>query len=123
MPAGGARPGAGRPPGSIPKTVRSDVKKANESLVMPNRQLTNVAAGLKDPLKILLAFAASPEIPVATRVDAAKSAAPYIHPRLGYTETKELTDAKQPETYSRSKLLAIATSGGKAAAGKGRGKG
>lgn len=79
MSHGGARPGAGRPPGR-----RSD--KTEERLAAIEE------SGLT-PLEYLLMIMRDENIQRATRMDAAKAAAPYIHPRLASTEVKGNKDA------------------------------
>lgn len=67
MALGGRRPGAGRPRGS--KNQRS-AEIAREA-----------AAQGKTPLEVILEFMRTGEDP-AMRFEAAKAAAPYIHPKL-----------------------------------------
>lgn len=68
MPRGGKRPGAGRPKGSKNTKTREIAEKA-------------AAEGIT-PLEYMLEVMRDPRLPPAQRMDAAKSAAPYIHPRL-----------------------------------------
>ena len=69
---GGARPGAGRKPGSKTRRVQEIAAKAAE-------------AGIT-PLEYMLAILRDEAHDTATRMDAAKSAAPYIHPKLSNVE-------------------------------------
>lgn len=69
---GGARPGAGRKPGSATKLVREIASRA-------------AITGLT-PLEYMLAVLRDEANDTSTRMDAAKSAAPYIHPRLAAVE-------------------------------------
>ena len=69
---GGARKGAGRKPGAATTKTR---EIANQS----------IAAGLT-PLEDLLNGMRSEETDPRERLDAAKSAAPYIHPKLSSVE-------------------------------------
>jgi hypothetical protein len=69
---GGKREGSGRKLGSASKKTREIANKAAESGLTP----------LEYMLQILQDFGAEPAI----RLDAAKSAAPYIHPRLSAVE-------------------------------------
>ena len=72
MARGGARPGAGRPKGR-----RSD--KTAERLAAIE------AAGIT-PLDYLLRLMRDGTVEPAVRLDAAKSAAPYVHPKLNAIE-------------------------------------
>ena len=72
MPRGGARAGAGRKPGAITKRTRE------------------IADGLATdgltPLEYMLSVLRDPTQTQAVRMDAAKAASPYIHPRLANIE-------------------------------------
>lgn len=72
MARGGARSGAGRPQGSINRKTREIAEAA-------------VEAGLT-PLEYMLSVMRDTEQQMSARLDAAKSAAPYIHPRLAAVE-------------------------------------
>lgn len=72
MARGGARPGAGRKPGSITRKTREIAE-----------------AALKDgmtPLEFMLNRMRDETAPMADRQDMAKSAAPFIHPKLSSIE-------------------------------------
>lgn len=69
---GGYRPGSGRKPGSATKKTREIAEAA----------LTN---GIT-PLEYMLQVLRDPQAEPGARMDAAKSAAPYIHPRLAAIE-------------------------------------
>lgn len=69
---GGARPGAGRKPGSVTKKTREIANKAAE-------------AGIT-PLEYMLEVMRDDENPMDVRFEAAKAAAPYIHPKLSSIE-------------------------------------
>jgi len=71
MAHGGARPGAGKPKGSTNKALREAREKA--------------AAGGLLPLDYLLQVMRNADVEEARHIDAAKAAAPYIHPRLATT--------------------------------------
>ncbi|MEE4108454.1 MAG: hypothetical protein V2I24_03850 [Halieaceae bacterium] len=68
MPRGGARPRAGRPPGAKNKATRAREKAITES-------------GLS-PLEYLIQVYRDEAEDTGKRLDAAKAAAPYLHPRL-----------------------------------------
>lgn len=72
MPRGGTRPGAGRPAG-----VRNKKTSA---------RLEAIAASGDTPLDYLLGVMRDAANELATRLDAAKAAAPYIHARLSAVE-------------------------------------
>lgn len=68
---GGKREGAGRPPGSVNKATAAT-------------QAAVAASGLT-PLEYMLAIMRDQKADEAKRLDAAKAAAPYVHPRLSAT--------------------------------------
>lgn len=71
MAHGGKRAGAGRKPGSA--TTRT-------------REIANaIAEGELTPLEYLKSVYQDPNTDEAKRIDAAKAAAPYIHPKLATT--------------------------------------
>jgi hypothetical protein len=74
MAGGGKRPGAGRKPG-IPNKKTADKVKAIE------------ASGLT-PLDYMLGLLRDESLPPDMRFEAAKAAAPYVHPKLATTEHK-----------------------------------
>jgi hypothetical protein len=68
MQNGGKRAGAGRKPGSLGRKTRAIAERAvNEGLT---------------PLEVMLADMRDPKLSRAERFEAAKSAAPFMHPRL-----------------------------------------
>ena len=78
MSRGGKRLGAGRPPGSK--------NKRTLMLEEGNRQ---AAKGGFSPLAYLLRMMRDKTLDKAIRLDAAKAAAPYCHPRVSATHTTE----------------------------------
>lgn len=72
MARGGARPGAGRPRGVSPKKTQA-LRDA-------------VAKGGVMPLDYLLSVMRNKKMETGTRLDAAKAAAQYIHPKLAAIE-------------------------------------
>lgn len=72
MPAGGKRPGAGRPKG-VPNKASIE------------RQAEIAASGVT-PLEFMLNRMRDEGVPLADRFEAAKAAAPYVHPRLAAVE-------------------------------------
>lgn len=85
---GGARPNSGRKPGSATKRTREIADRAMEEGISPLEYMlkimrTEVSADL-DPREMLAA--------VTLRFEAAKAAAPYVHPRLASVEHKGVDD-------------------------------
>lgn len=72
--AGGKRKGAGRPPGAVTQKTREFAAQA-------------ITSGLT-PLDFMLSVLRDEAETREKRLDAAKSAAPYIHPRLSAVESK-----------------------------------
>jgi len=69
---GGARPGAGRKPGSIRKATAEAQAKAAATGILP---LDFMLSRMRDELA-----------PMAERMDMAKAAAPYVHAKLSSIE-------------------------------------
>lgn len=80
MARGGARPGAGRKQGAATKRTREVADKA-------------AAEGIT-PLEYMLGVMRDEEQTDAVRLDAAKSAAPFVHPKLSSIEAKLDGDIK-----------------------------
>ena len=80
MARGGARPGAGRKRGSLTKKTTEIAQQAT-------------AAGVT-PLEFMLKVMRNPRRTPDQRMDAAKAAAPYIHPKLSAVQLdlKDLSD-------------------------------
>lgn len=74
MAHGGARPNAGRKPGSLTQKTREVAERAAE-------------AGIT-PLEFMLSILRDETADRAERFEAAKQAAPYIHPKLSSVEAK-----------------------------------
>ena len=81
---GGKRLGAGRKQGSLTRKTREVAEKA-------------MASGLT-PLDYLLQVMRDPEALAPVRMDAAKAAAPYCHPRLA-SQTVEVEGAECIEDF------------------------
>lgn len=69
---GGARPGAGRKPNSVNRLSREAVEKAKEGGLMPLDYLLDIMRDEANERDL--------------RMDAAKAAAPYVHPKLSAIE-------------------------------------
>ena len=65
------------------------------------------------PLDFLLGVARDESADMKLRIEAAKAATPYVHPRLASSEVQVTTDDKPAEEMSDAELIAIA--GGKVA--------
>lgn len=74
MARGGARPGAGRKQGAATRKTRDVADKAMKQG--------------KSPLEFVLARMLDPEAPMDDRMEAAKAALPFCHPRLSSIEAK-----------------------------------
>jgi hypothetical protein len=88
MGRGGARAGAGRKKGSTKKFTEQAIERAGADGLLP---LEFMLDALRDVTK-----------PFEVRMDAAKSAAPYIHPRLSQvdasvTRKRDVTDLTTDE--------------------------
>jgi hypothetical protein len=96
MARGGRREGAGRKPGALTKKTQEIVAAC-------------IADGNITPLEYLLQVMRNPNEDAARRLDAAKSAAAYVHPRLSATtvthDTRNLDDLDTPA------LVALLASG------------
>lgn len=68
MARGGARPGAGRKPGALTTKTREIAAQALEGGI--------------SPLDYMLQILRDDSLETAQRFEAAKAAAPYVHPRL-----------------------------------------
>ena len=71
MAGGGKQPGAGRPKGSRNKATTARQAK--------------IAASGKTPLDFMIDHLRDESAPMAERIDCAKAAAPYVHPKLQAT--------------------------------------
>ncbi len=74
MPRGGARPNARRKKGSINRATQKAREMAEAGGIMP--------------LQFMLQVMRDPAAERAERLDMAKAAAPYVHPRLTSVEAK-----------------------------------
>ena len=83
MPRGGKRPGAGRPKGTYRSCGRR-MTSTTDLREMARIWSTEVIGTAKDPLGLLISVAADANTkhPLATRVNAASLAVPYLYPKL-----------------------------------------
>lgn len=94
---GGRRPGAGRKPGSTTKRTR-EIAEA-------------IAKGeAETPLEFLLNVMRNAEEDMARRIDAAKAAAQYVHPKLSSVEAKQELTGKDgaPLLPTRVEIVPLA---------------
>ena len=96
MPRGGARPGSGRKPGSkVEKLARNALKQHAEGL---------------SPLDYILKVMRDEGKTEAERLDAAKAAAPYMHPRLQAIEhSGEIISKHEQDLEELEKLAQVNT--------------
>ncbi|MBP2301563.1 hypothetical protein [Azospirillum picis] len=93
MARGGARQGAGRKPGSATKRTREIAERA--------------IAERKSPLEVLLDIMHE-ATDTATKLEAAKAAAPYVHPKLSSIEAQHSGPGGGPiNTVTRIELVAL----------------
>lgn len=92
---GGARPGAGRKKGSATKRTREIADRA--------------AANGVTPLEYMLSILQDEGQPQEARYQAAKDAAPYMHPRLATVEAS--VEADVTAKVSRIELVGVRPSG------------
>jgi len=83
VPRGGKRIGAGRKVGALTKRTREAAERAT-------------ATGMT-PLDYMLEVMRNDGNDVDTRLDAAKSAAPYVHPRLSSVDHKSTDGSMTPK--------------------------
>lgn len=92
MARGGKREGAGRPAGAIAKKTKELVEKIEASGLTPLDYMLNI---LRDE-----------SMDTESRFEAAKAAAPYVHPKLASVEHKG--DADNPlQTISRIEIVPL----------------
>lgn len=84
MPRGGCRPGAGRKPGSPNRKTRR--------LAEAIKAEAEVNPGKMTPLEFLVDAMLNADLDYRTRLDAAKAAAPFVHPRLAMTKAEITTE-------------------------------
>lgn len=93
MPRGGARPGAGRKPGSKTVFTKQALEKIGEGIT---------------PLEYMLSILRDENESPTNRFEAAKAAAPYVHPRLSQVDSTVMHKHDAVD-YSREELIAIAS--------------
>jgi hypothetical protein len=78
---GGARPGSGRKPGT--KNSATLAKQAALEEVIARAVMDECT-----PLEVMLSIMRDPASPAAMKFEAAKAAAPYVHPRLSQVDSR-----------------------------------
>jgi hypothetical protein len=101
---GGPRPNSGRPKGAKGKATIAKEAVLTEVL---SRAIQNETT----PLEVMLTIMRDPESPPAMKFEAAKAAAPYVHPRLSQVEST-VTHKHDPDEFTEAELAALARSGG-----------
>ena len=96
MGRGGARAGAGRKPGSKTQLTKQALKRAGEGIT---------------PLEYMLQILRDENEDKAQRFEAAKAAAPYVHPRLAQTEAT-VTHKKEADELTEAELVAYLSGAG-----------
>jgi len=91
MARGGARPGAGRKPGTLNKTLVERQKALDEMAAKIGAVIPGAFTG--DAHEFLMAVYKNPEMPLPVRVDAAKAAVGYEKPKLQAIEHSGNEDA------------------------------
>lgn len=112
---GGYRPGSGRKKGT--KNAKTLMKEA-----VLEEVLTRAIQDESTPLEVMLSIMRDPETDAAMRFEAAKAAAPYVHPRLSQVDSTvtHKHDVDELTTAELDKLLAAelaARKAGKAESG------
>ena len=74
---GGKQPGAGRPRGSRNRRTREAIAAAEQGV---------------SPLDFLLGVMRDSSLDLGYRIEAAKAAAPYVHPKLSHVQVQATTD-------------------------------
>lgn len=111
---GGPRPGSGRPKGAKSKTTIMKESVLEEVLTRAIQDETT-------PLEVMLTIMRDPASPAAMKFEAAKAAAPYVHPRLSQVDSRvtKVHDVAELTPEQIDGLLADRLAAGKAAAADG----
>lgn len=112
---GGPRPGSGRPKGR--KNTATLQKEA-----MHKEVLTRAVENAETPLEVMLGIMRDPDTEPQMRFEAAKAAAPYVHPRLSQVDST-VTHKNAADDFTEAELLAIARAGRSRAAEQEDGEG
>ena len=89
MPHGGRRQGAGRPRGSGNRFTKD---------------ISEMLGNMQSPLEFMLEIMNNPNNDQRERLDAAKAAAPFIHPRIAHIEMKAEIEQPQYVINARPKV-------------------
>lgn len=114
---GGPRPGSGRPKGA--KSYTTKAKEAVLAEVL-NRAVENETT----PLEVMLTIMRDPATEPSMRFEAAKAAAPYVHPRLSQVDSRvtKVHDVAELTPEQIDRLLAEGLAGREKAAAVGEGQ-
>jgi len=70
--------------------------------------IAKAVEGETTPLEVMLQIMRAPESPASLRFEAAKAAAPYVHPRLSQVDST-ITHKQAPDEYTDAELAAYLT--------------
>ena len=114
---GGARPGAGRKKGT-----RNSATLAKEAAL--EEVIARAVADECTPLDVMLSIMRDPASPAAMKFEAAKAAAPYVHPRLSQVDSRvtKVTDVAELTPEQIDRLLADGLAAREKAAAPGAGQ-
>ena len=107
---GGPRPNSGRPKGAKSKTTI-----AKEAVLQ--EVLTRAVQDETTPLEVMLTIMRDPASPAAMKFEAAKAAAPYVHPRLSQVDSRvtKVNDVSELTIEQIDRLLAERLAAGETA--------
>jgi hypothetical protein len=107
---GGVRPNSGRPKGSKSYTTIAKEAVLTEVLARAIQDETT-------PLEVMLTIMRDPASPAAMKFEAAKAAAPYVHPRLSQVDSRvtRVNDVSELTVEQIDRLLAERIVAGEAA--------
>lgn len=89
----------GKPKGS-PKTGGRTKGTLNKRTMVAQDKINQLLSENKSPLDFLIDAMLNESLEMAERIDAAKAAAPYIHPKLASIEVKGSSDAPLEMSWS-----------------------
>jgi hypothetical protein len=113
---GGPRPGSGRKRGTKnPATVQKEA--------LLEEVIVRAVDGETTPLEVMLTIMRDPASPAAMKFEAAKAAAPYVHPRLSQVDSRvtKVNDVSELTIEQIDRLLAERLAAGEAAHPEGQG--
>ena len=114
---GGPRPGSGRKKGT-----KNPATLAKEALL--SEVIAKAVEGETTPLEVMLTIMRDPATEPSMRFEAAKAAAPYVHPRLSQVDSRvtKVHDVAELTPEQIDRLLAEGLAGREKAAAAGQGQ-